>query len=395
MDARTTIPYGRQSIDEADIRAVVEILRSDWLTQGPVVPAFERAVAERCAAAHSVAVNSATSALHIACIALDLGPGDLLWTSPITFVASANCARYCGADVDFVDIDPITSNLSVERLEEKLRKARSDGRLPKIVVPVHFSGQPCDMAEIHELSKEYNFRVIEDASHAIGAYYRGEPVGTCRYSDITIFSFHPVKIITCAEGGMALTNNSRLAAKMERLRSHGITRDPTLMTHAPDGPWYYQQIELGFNYRMTELQAALGLSQLSRLDQFTARRNELALRYDTLLSALPLTPPGRIPETKSAWHLYVVKLQTDSCKVPYRQVFERLLESKVGVNLHYIPVHLQPYYQNLGFHEGDFPQAERHYTQAISLPLFPDLTESQQNYIVCCVAEALQWIKSR
>ena len=388
MKGRTTSPYGRQQISEDDIRAVVEALRSDWLTQGPVVPAFEQAVASRCGAAHAVAVNSATSALHIACVALGLGPGDLLWTSPITFVASANCARYCGADVDFVDVDPLTSNISADRLKEKLEYARTAGRLPKILVPVHFSGLPCDMAEIHALSQEYGFRIIEDASHAIGASYRNEPVGNGRYSDITIFSFHPVKIITSAEGGMALTNDATLAAHMQRLRSHGITRDASLMTHAPDGPWYYQQIELGFNYRMTELQAALGLSQLTRLDDFVARRRELASRYDTLLAGLPVELPGRRSDADSAWHLYVIRVHGEHCTVPHRQVFERLLDARIGVNLHYIPVHLQPYYRALGFGEGDFPQAEHHYAHAITLPLFPDLGNEQQDYVARCVAEA-------
>lgn len=390
MDARTTIPYGRQSISEEDIQAVVEVLRSDWLTQGPVVPAFEQAVASQCKAQYAIAMNSATSALHVACLALELGPGDLLWTSPVTFVASANCARYCGADVDFVDIDPTTANLSVDKLAKKLHQARRTGRLPKIVVPVHFGGLPCDMAAIHALSKEFGFRIIEDASHAIGASYQSERVGNGRYSDITIFSFHPVKIITSAEGGMALTNNAQLANRMQRLRSHGITRDPALMTHVPDGPWYYQQIELGFNYRMTELQAALGLSQLSRLSTFVLRRRELAQRYDTLLSGLPLTLPGRSAEADSAWHLYVIRLDPKTCQINHSQVFARLLDARVGVNLHYIPVHLQPYYRELGFKAGDFPQAETYYSQAISLPLYPDLKDTEQDYIAHCMAEAVQ-----
>jgi UDP-4-amino-4,6-dideoxy-N-acetyl-beta-L-altrosamine transaminase len=390
MDARTTIPYGRQSISEDDIQAVVEVLRSDWLTQGPVVPAFEKAIADKCGTTYGVAVNSATSALHIACLSLGLGPGDILWTSPNTFVASANCARYCGADVDFVDIDPVMANISVAKLEQKLHEARRLGRLPKIVVPVHFAGLPCDMASIYALSKEFGFRIIEDASHAIGATYRDETIGNCRYSDITVFSFHPVKIITSAEGGMALTQDAQLARRMQRLRSHGITRDPALMTHAPDGPWYYQQIELGFNYRMTELQAALGLSQLSRLSGFVHRRRELAQRYDTLLSGLPLTLPGRTDNSDSAWHLYVIRLDPTNCRAAQKQVFARLLDARVGVNLHYIPVHLQPYYQQLGFKAGDFPQAEIYYSQAISLPLYPDLSDTEHEYIARCVLEAVR-----
>ena len=390
MDTRTTIPYGRQSISEDDIQAVVEVLRSDWLTQGPVVPAFEKAIANKCGTTYGVAVNSATSALHIACLSLGLGPGDILWTSPNTFVASANCARYCGADVDFVDIDPVMANISVAKLEQKLHEARRLGRLPKIVVPVHFAGLPCDMASIYALSKEFGFRIIEDASHAIGATYRDETVGNCRYSDITVFSFHPVKIITSAEGGMALTQDAQLAHRMQRLRSHGITRDPALMTHAPDGPWYYQQIELGFNYRMTELQAALGLSQLSRLSGFVHRRRELAQRYDTLLSGLPLTLPGRTDNSDSAWHLYVIRLDPTNCRAAKKQVFARLLDARVGVNLHYIPVHLQPYYQQLGFKAGDFPQAEIYYSQAISLPLYPDLSDTEHDYIARCMVEAVR-----
>ena len=385
-----TIPYGRQEITAADIKAVVEVLQSDYLTQGPMVPVFERTIADYCGVATATAVNSATSALHLACMALGVGPGDLVWTSPITFVASANCARYCGADVDFVDIDAKTYNMSAERLAEKLEVAKKSGRLPKVVIPVHLAGQSCEMKTIGALAKQYGFKVIEDASHAIGAAYQGQPIGNCRYSDITVFSFHPVKIITSAEGGIALTQDAQLAKKMQRLRSHGITRDPALMTHAPDGPWYYQQIELGFNYRITELQAALGLSQLSRLTEFVHRRCELAQRYDTLLSGLPLTLPGRTDNADSAWHLYVIRLDPTICRAAYQQVFARLLDARVGVNLHYIPVHLQPYFQQLGFKVGDFPQAEIYYSQAISLPLYPDLSDTQQNYIVRCVAEAVQ-----
>lgn len=383
------IPYGRQDITQADIDAVVEVLRSDFLTQGPMVPRFEQAVAAYAGAAHAVAVNSATSALHLACLALGLGPGDLLWTSPITFVASANCARYCGAEVDFVDIDPRTYNLCPQALEQKLIEAERKGRLPKVVVPVHLCGQPCDMAAIHALAQRYGFRIIEDASHAIGGHYRGEPVGNCRYSDITVFSFHPVKIITTAEGGMALTNDAALAEKMALLRSHGITREPEKMTHAPDGPWYYQQIDLGFNYRLTELQAALGLSQLERLDAYVERRAGLARQYNELLADLPVVTPWQHPDGASAWHLYVVRLQLPDQHLNHRQVFEALREQGVGANLHYIPVHLQPYYQAQGFRPGDFPLAETYYAEAISLPLYPTLSGPDQAAVVAALRRAL------
>lgn len=383
------IPYGRQDITQADIDAVVEVLKSDFLTQGPLVPRFEQAVATYTGAEYAVAVNSATSALHLACLALGLGPGDVLWTSPITFVASANCARYCGADVDFVDIDPRTYNLCPQALERKLIEAERAGRLPKIVVPVHLAGQPCDMAAIHALAQRYGFRIVEDASHAIGARYRGEPVGNCRYSDITVFSFHPVKIITTAEGGMALTNDAALAEKMALLRSHGITREPEEMTHEPDGPWYYQQIDLGFNYRMTELQAALGLSQLERLDVYVAQRAKLAQQYDELLAGLPVVTPWQHPDGASAWHLYVVRLQLDGLPLNHRQVFEALREQGIGVNLHYIPVHTQPYYRHLGFGPGDFPIAEAYYAEAISLPLYPTLPESDQMRVVSALRRVL------
>ncbi len=376
------IPYGRQDINEADIDAVVEVLRSDWLTQGPMVPCFEQAVANYCGAAHAVAVNSATSALHLACLALDLGPGDRLWTSPNTFVASANCGLYCGAQVDFVDIDPRTYNLCPNALARKLEQAESEGRLPKVVVPVHFAGQPCDMAAIHALAREYGFRIIEDASHAIGGRYRSEPIGNGRYSDITVFSFHPVKIITTGEGGMALTNDAELAGRMARLRTHGITRDPAQMTHEPDGPWYYQQIELGFNYRMTDIQAALGYSQLQRLDEFVARRHELADRYDALLADLPVITPWRDPDAWSAFHLYVIRLDERRAGQSRRAVFEALRQRGIGVNVHYIPVHTQPYYRALGFAEGDDPEAERYYREAISLPLYPGLAEAEQDFVV-------------
>lgn len=373
------IPYGRQIINDADVRAVTDVLRSDFLTQGPAVPRFEQAVAARVGAAHAVAVNSATSALHIACAALHLGPGDLLWTSPITFVASANCARYCGADVDFVDIDPETFNLCPESLEAKLVTAREAGRLPKIIVAVHMCGQSPDMVRISELARTHGIRIIEDASHAIGAEYLGAPVGNCAHSDITVFSFHPVKIITTAEGGMALTNDAELAARMDRLRSHGITRDPALMTHAPDGPWYYQQLELGWNYRMTEIQAALGLSQMDKLDTFIARRRDLADAYDTALEGLPLYRPGRKSGAVSSWHLYVIRLH-DSAR--HRSSFEALRAEGIGVNLHYIPVHLQPYYTEQGFAHGDFPKSEDYYSRAISIPLHVGLANEEQVQVV-------------
>lgn len=377
------MPYGRQDITPADIAAVLEVLQSDFLTQGPMVPAFEHAVAEKVGAQHAVAVNSATSALHIACLALGLGSRDWLWTTPITFVASANCGLYCGARVDFVDIDPRTYNLCPDALECKLQRAEREGRLPKVLVAVHLCGQPCDMVAIHVLAERYGFKIIEDASHAIGGKYRGEFIGNCRFSDVTVFSFHPVKIITTAEGGMALTNDKALASKMALYRSHGITRDSDLMTHEPDGPWYYQQTELGYNYRMTDLQAALGVSQLARLDQYVARRHQLARRYDTLLADLPITTPWQHADSYSGFHLYVVRLQLDRiAPITHRQVFESLRAQGIGVNLHYIPVHTQPYYQAMGFKSGDFPEAERYYAEAISLPMYQGLSESQQDMVV-------------
>lgn len=383
------IPYGRQDITQADIDAVAEVLRSDFLTQGPAVPAFEKKLAAYCGASYGVAVNSATSALHIACLALGLGPGDVLWTSPITFVASANCARYCHADVDFVDVDPHTCNLSVAELESKLLAAKAQGRLPKIVVAVHLAGQSCDMQAIHALAQQYGFKIIEDASHAIGGKYQGQPVGNCKFSDITVFSFHPVKIITTAEGGVAVCNSPELAQKMELLRSHGITRDAGLMTHEPDGPWYYQQIDLGFNFRMTELQAALGISQMDRLDEYVARRHAIADFYDEQLADLPLTLPIRHPYAYSALHLYIVRIQLQNVQRSHKQVFERLRELGIGVNLHYIPVHLQPYYRKLGFAPGDFPEAERYYSAAISLPVYAALDEAGQREVVSALKQAL------
>lgn len=383
------IPYGRQDISQQDIDAVVEVLQSDFLTQGPKVPLFEKAVAEHVGATHALAVNSATSALHIACLALGLGEGDWLWTTPITFVASANCGLYCGAQVDFVDIDPVTYNLCPKELEKKLIAAEKTGKLPKVVVPVHFSGQPCDMQAIHALAQKYGFKVIEDASHAIGGKYQDEFIGNCRYSDITVFSFHPVKIITTAEGGLALTNDDALAEKMNLYRSHGVTRDTSLMTHEPDGPWYYQQVALGFNYRMTELQAALGISQMQRLDEFVAQRHRLAERYNQLLADLPLTLPWQHPDSYSGLHLYVIRLQLDKINKTHRQVFEELRAAGIGVNLHYIPVHMQPYYQDMGFKKGDFPEAERYYNEAISLPMFSTMTEQQQEEVVRVLQKVL------
>jgi len=383
------IPYGRQDITDADIEAVVAVLKSDFLTQGPQVPRFEQKVAQHVGARHALAVNSATSALHIACLALGLGQGDWLWTTPVTFVASANCGLYCGAQVDFVDIDPATYNLCPKALQAKLEVAEQQGRLPKVVVAVHLCGQPCDMAAIHALAQRYGFRIIEDASHAIGGKYQGEFIGNGRYSDITVFSFHPVKIITTAEGGMALTNCDELASRMALLRSHGITRDTDLMTHKPDGPWYYQQIDLGFNYRMTELQAALGVSQMERLYQFVARRHQLARRYDALLSDLPITTPWQHPDSYSGLHLYVIRLELEKINRSHRQVFEALREQGIGVNLHYIPVHTQPYYQQIGFKVGDYPEAERYYAEAISLPMFQTMTDEQQDEVNVAVRKAL------
>ncbi|MCL7931399.1 UDP-4-amino-4,6-dideoxy-N-acetyl-beta-L-altrosamine transaminase [Halomonas llamarensis] len=376
------IPYGRQEITQADIDAVVSVLESDFLTQGPQVPRFEKAVAQHVGAKHALAVNSATSALHLACLALGLGEGDWLWTSPITFVASANCGLYCGAQVDFVDIDPRTYNLCPKTLAVKLAKAEKEGRLPKVVVAVHLCGQPSDMQALHALSLRYGFHIIEDASHAIGGKYQGEFIGNGHYSDITVFSFHPVKIITTAEGGMALTNDNNLASRMNLLRSHGITRDPALMTHKADGPWYYQQVELGFNYRMTELQAALGVSQMDRLDAFVVRRHELAKRYDELLKELPVILPWQHPDSYSGLHLYVIRLELNAINQTHRHVFEALHERGIGVNLHYIPVHTQPYYQAMGFKPEDFPEAMQYYREAISLPMYPTMSESQQDEVI-------------
>jgi UDP-4-amino-4,6-dideoxy-N-acetyl-beta-L-altrosamine transaminase len=382
------IPYGRQHITDDDVAAVVRVLRSDWLTQGPEVPEFERKVAQYCGVNHAIAVNSATSALHIACIALGLGPGDWLWTTPITFVASANCGLYCGAQVDFVDIDPATYTMSVEHLEAKLERAARESRLPKVVVPVHFAGQSCDMAGIGELARRYGFRLIEDASHAIGATWEGARVGACAHSDITVFSFHPVKIITTGEGGMALTRDADVARSLDKLRTHGISRRPEEM-HADGGPWYYEQLLLGFNYRLTDIQAALGSSQFSRLEVYIERRRELARRYDQLLRELPLILPQQDPRGQSAWHLYVVQLAATQTMGARRVFFDAMRQAGIGVNVHYIPVHLQPHYRSKGFAPGDFPEAERYYERAVSLPLFYSLSEAEQLQVVAAVRESL------
>ncbi len=376
------IPYGRQEISDADIDAVVSVLKSDYLTQGPRVPEFEQAVANYCGAGYGVAVNSGTSALHVACLALGVGKGDLVWTSPITFVASANCARYCGADVDFVDIDPGTYNISVPALRKKLEQAAQSGRLPKVLIPVHFSGQSCDMVPIRELADQYGFSLIEDGCHAVGGRYRDEKIGSCRYADITVFSFHPVKIITTAEGGMALTNDAGLARKMDLYRTHGISRNPEEMTKEPDGPWYYQQLELGYNYRMTELQAALGISQLTRLDEVVKKRHLLARRYDELLKDLPLTLPFQEETNYSAYHLYVIRLKLNEITGSHRQVFEALREAGIGVNLHYIPVYSQPFYSDTAVSSEDFTEAEAYYSEAITIPLYHHMCFSDQDLVV-------------
>lgn len=384
------IPYGKQDVTDVDIDAVVSVLRSEYLTQGPVVPLFETRVAQYVGACQAVAVNSATSALHIACLALGLGPGDRLWTSPITFVASANCALYCGADVDFVDIDPATFNLCPVRLREKLEAALRQGTLPKVVVAVHMCGQSCDMRSIHALGQEFGFAIIEDASHAIGGRYLGEPIGNCRFSDITVFSFHPVKIITTAEGGMAATQNAELAERMRLLRSHGITREPAKMSRQPDGPWYYEQIDLGFNYRMTEIQAALGLSQMDRLDDYVAKRHQKALVYSTLLAGLPLELPWQHPDGHSAFHLYVIRLDIACIGIPLANLHEQMRSAGIAVNLHYIPVPMQPWYRAMGFNSAQWPEACRYYECAMSLPLFPALTEEQQHEVADTLRQILR-----
>ncbi|MEH2199670.1 UDP-4-amino-4,6-dideoxy-N-acetyl-beta-L-altrosamine transaminase [Nostoc sp.] len=381
------IPYGRQDISQEDIDAVIEVLRSDSITQGPAIERFEQAVANYCGAKYAVAVSSATAALHIACLATGLGQGDILWTSPNTFVASANCGLYCGAKVDFVDIDPNTYNLSVDELERKLTWAEKQGCLPEVLIPVHFAGQSCEMEQIAALSQRYGFKIIEDASHAIGGSYQAQPIGSCQFSDMAVFSFHPVKIITTGEGGMVLTNQEELYQRLIRLRSHGITRNSDLMKGESHGSWYYQQLELGFNYRITDIQAALGASQMQRLDEFVERRWFLANRYNQLLQDLPLILPWQHPNTDSSWHLYVVRLKLDKIDKTYGQIFEELRNAGIGVNLHYIPVHTQPYYQQLNFKWGDFPKVEKYYQEAISLPLYYGLTQENQERVVKTLQE--------
>jgi dTDP-4-amino-4,6-dideoxygalactose transaminase len=416
------IPYGRQDISQVDIDAVLEVLRSDWLTQGPMVPRFEEAVANYVGAQHAVAVNSATGALHIACLALGVGPGDWVWTSPNTFVASANCALYCGAKVDFVDIDPRTYNMSPERLAEKLERARAENRLPKAVIPVHFAGQPCDMLAIRKLSQEYGFKIIEDASHAIGASYStfiasGETssvteshdnqtfiarreaawrssdqvmVGSCTHSHVTVFSFHPVKIITTGEGGMALTNDPDLAEKLSRLRAHGITSKPEFMqSRVPEEIWNYQQTDLGFNYRMSDIQAAMGLSQLVRLDEFVSNRREIAVKYDRAFTNLSITTPWQDPRMQSSYHLYPILIEHGRCGRGQREVYQAMRQAGVLVNLHYIPVHRQPYYERMGFEQGYCPNAEHYHRTEISLPMYSSLTSDQQYKVVTTLRDVL------
>ncbi len=383
------IPYGKQDIDQHDIDSVVEVLRSDFLTQGPKVPDFEKSLISVTGAKYAIAANSATSALHISCMALELGPGDILWTSPITFVASSNCGLYCGAEVDFVDIDPKTYNMCPKKLEEKLIQAKAHNKLPKILVVVHLSGQSCDMQSINNLSKKYGFKIIEDASHGIGGSYKDFMIGGCQYSDIVVFSFHPVKIITTAEGGAALTNDSKIATKLELLRSHGITRDKNLMESKPDGDWYYQQLELGYNYRMTDLQAALGISQINRLNDFVESRHKLASRYNELLSNLPIRLPYQSPDTYSSFHLYIIRLNLKEISKTHRQVFDELKSFGLGVNIHYIPVHLHPYYKKLGFKYGDYIESESYYSEAISIPMYSAMTLSQQDFVVETLSKVL------
>lgn len=376
------ISYGKQSINQSDIDSVVNVLKSDFLTQGPQIPLFEKTVSDYCGSRYGVAVNSATSALHIACLALGLEKGDYLWTSPNTFVASANCGLYCGAQIDFVDIDLKTYNISIEELEKKLIQAKKVNKLPKIIIPVHFSGQSCDMRKIHLLSQKYGFNIIEDASHAIGGKYLDKPIGGCQYSDITVFSFHPVKIITTAEGGLATTNDKELLTRMQLYRSHGVTRDPELMTKDIEGSWYYQQVDLGFNYRMTDLQAALGISQMVRLDEFVSTRHKVRERYDLLLNGSRMIKPYQDKNSYSALHLYPIQIHFDDVGKSRLQVFNELRLNNIGVNVHYIPVHTQPFFYQFGFRLGDFPNTEAYYNKAISIPIHSDMSVNQQDLVI-------------
>jgi UDP-4-amino-4,6-dideoxy-N-acetyl-beta-L-altrosamine transaminase len=387
QQSRRPIPYGRQYIDESDVESVIATLRSDFITQGPAIPGFEQKMAEFVGARFAVAVSSATAALHLGALALDLGPGDLLWTCPNTFVSSANCARFTGADVDFVDLDPRTYNVSVNALKAKLE---SSTRKPKVLVPVHFSGQPCEMAAIRQLCNQHGIKVMEDASHAVGAEFQGMRIGASQHSELTVFSFHPVKILTTGEGGMIVTNDAKLFQKLVRLRSHGITRDPEYMEDPPEDPWYYQQIELGYNYRITDIQAALGCTQLEKLPHFLQRRRQLAARYNKKLSKLPLILPWQHPDTLSSWHLYVVQVDETRTELSRRQVFDALRDRGVLPQIHYIPVHLQPYYRRLGFEEGDYPNAEAYYDRALSLPMFFSLTDAEQDHVVKSIEEIFQ-----
>jgi UDP-4-amino-4,6-dideoxy-N-acetyl-beta-L-altrosamine transaminase len=385
------IPYGKQDIQNADVDAVLKVLKSDFLTQGPVVPKFEDSVKSYCAVNHAIAVSSATAALHIALLALKVSPGDIVWTSPNTFVATSNAALYCGADIDFVDIEPNNYNMSITKLESKLIEAKLNNCLPKVVVPVHLAGQSCDMKAIYELSLIYKFKVVEDASHAIGGEYCGAKIGNCQFSDITVFSFHPVKIITTAEGGMALTNDDELAFRLNLYRSHGITRDPKKMTHEMDGSWYYQQVELGFNYRMTDIQAALGCSQMLRLQKYISKRHQIASRYDKELVNLPIILPHQETYSYSAYHLYIIRLELNKIKpLTHKDVFETLRANGILVNIHYIPVHTQPYYKALGFKKGDFPNAEKYYNEAISIPIYATLTDEDQSFVIKYLKEILE-----
>ena len=384
------INYGRQSISEDDIDAVISVLKSDFLTQGPGVPKFEHVVAQYCGVQHAIAVSSATSALHIACLALGVGEGDLVWTAATTFVASANCALYCGAGIDFIDIDPRTYNLNVDQLALRLEVAKCKGRLPKVVIPVHLCGQSCDMKRIYDLSRQYGFKIIEDASHAIGARYLDRPIGGCQYSDITVFSFHPVKIITTGEGGMVVTNNIDLAKRLRMLRSHGITSSPKEMSPRPAHEiWNYQQIDLGFNYRMTDLQAALGVSQMRRLDEFVRARHAIAERYDVELCGLPLITPYQLDSCYSSYHLYVIRLDLARARMSQREFYDALHSQGIFVNLHYIPVYRQPYYEKLGFPIGHCPESERYFIEAISLPIYSDLTFAQQGQVIDAVTRLI------